>query len=133
MSPHSGVLFKVQVAYRERRKISLCGPHSVKAFKPALYKADSTALFQIKSDLFQIQEKATNTFCMCEIRLPLCPTQHFGFSSFLFPFAHLLSHIPLSEAMFSLLFHHVLGELGQMKPYKHTHASTRAYFDSWTH
>lgn len=36
---------------------------------------------------------------MCEMGLPLCPTQHFGFSSFLFLSAHhLLSHIPLSEA-----------------------------------
>lgn len=36
---------------------------------------------------------------MCEIGLPLCPTQHFSFNSFLFLSAHhLLSHIPLSEA-----------------------------------
>lgn len=37
------------------------------------------------------------------------------------------------QPMFSLLFNHLLGELGHMKPYKHTHASTRVYFDSWTH
>lgn len=36
------------------------------------------------------------------------------------------------QPMFSLLFQHLLGELGQMNPYKHTHASTRVPIHSCT-
>lgn len=36
------------------------------------------------------------------------------------------------QPMFSLLFQHLLGELGQMNPYKHTDASTRVPIHSCT-
>lgn len=87
-----------------RNKQETCGDRLqlLKPFwaKPMLSFAFQTSFSKSKgTKIFLNTKKAKNTSYMCVIRLPLCPTQHFGFNSFLFLSEHhLLSHIPLSEA-----------------------------------
>lgn len=98
--------------------------------KQMLFFAFHTSFFQIKGiNIFLDTKKATNTSYTWESApLSILVSVHFYF------FLHTTSFLTSPSQkppMFSLLFHHLLGELQQMKPYKHTHASTRADFDSW--